>query len=76
MRKIKYLGVILNGKFFWIPHIQQICNRLSSAFWGLDKLRDCVDIPTLKAVYYCLVYPHLQYCITSWGLVSTTALNS
>ena len=40
------------------PHIQQICNRLSSASWGLHKLRDYVDIPTLKGLYYCLVYPH------------------
>ena len=29
----------------------------------------------LKTVYYALIYSYLQYCVSKWGLASTTALD-
>ena len=37
------------------------------------KLRQYVDIPTLKTLYFSLIYSHLQYCISSWGLAHANA---
>jgi len=34
-----------------------------------------VDLNTLKTVYYSLIYSHLQYCISTWGMASRNALN-
>ena len=47
---------------------------LSKGCWALLKLRNDVDLTTLKTVYYSLVYSYLQYCISSWGLASTSTL--
>ena len=33
------------------------------------------DTTTLKTVYYALIYSNLQYCVSTWGLASTTALD-
>ena len=33
-----------------------------------------LDINMLKTVYYSLIYSHVQYCITTWGVASATAL--
>ena len=33
-----------------------------------------VDEQTLRSVYHCLIYSHLQYCISSWGTASKSTL--
>ena len=58
--QIKYLGVNFDEKLTWKIYIQYICNRLSSGSWALLNLRNYVGIDTLKAVYYSLIYSHLQ----------------
>ena len=60
---------------YWKPYIQQICSKLSSGSWAILKLRQYVDLLTLKTVYFSLIYSHLQYCISSWGLAHANALN-
>jgi len=59
----------------WKPYIQLVCSKLSRGSWTLLKLRNYVNTKTLKIVYHSLVYSHLQYCITSWGLASRRILD-
>ena len=75
VNEIKYLGVIFNDKLSWKSHIQHVCSKLSNGSWKLLKLRNYVDTTTLKTVYYALMYSYLQYCVSTWGLASTTALD-
>ena len=35
-----------------------------------------MDEPTLKTVYYGLIYPHIQYCISSYGNAAASNLYS
>ena len=72
--QLKYLVVIIDTKVSWKPYIQYLCSKLSSGSWALLKLRAYVNISVLKTVYYSLIYSHLQYCITTWGLASCNAL--
>ena len=75
VNEIKYLGVICNDKLFWKSYIQHVCSKLSSGSWALLKLRNYVDTTTLKTVYYALIYSYLHYCVLTWGLAATTALD-
>ena len=69
------MGVIFNDTLSWKSHIQHVCFKLSSGSWAQLKLRNYVDSTTLKTVYYALIYFYLQYCVSTWGLASTTALD-
>ena len=73
--QIKYLGVFFDEKLSWKKHIQYIYSKLSSGSWALLKLWNYVDISTLKIAYYSLIYFHLQYCISSWGLAAASNLD-
>ena len=40
---------------------------MSKACGALSKLRHCVDLNTLKNVYYALVHSYLRYGVIAWG---------
>ena len=66
------MDVIFNDKLSWKSHIHHVCSKLSSGPWVLLKLRNYVDT---TIVYYALIYSCLQYCVSTWGLASTIALD-
>ena len=66
---------MFDDKLTWKPHIKQLCIQLSRESWTILKLRNYVNLLALKAVYYSFVFSHLQYCISTWGLASKTALD-
>ena len=70
----KYLGIIIDDKLNWKSHIQKLKSKLASQCYALTKLKPYVDEATLKMVYYSLIYPHLQYCISTWGSASPSNL--
>ena len=55
VKEIVFLGVILDEHISWKPHISHVARRISKSMGIICKL------------YYSLVYPYLQYCITIWG---------
>lgn len=64
---IKYLGVKIDHKLKWNKHVNYIKNKIAKASYILCKIRHYVNIQTLKMLYYSLVHPHLNYCLTAWG---------
>ena len=74
--EVKYLGVIIDQNINWISHVKLIKSRMAKCTWALTKLRPYTNINTLKLIYYTLAYPHLQYCISSWGGALNSALDS
>jgi hypothetical protein len=75
VKKVKYLGVIFDAKLTWNAHIEKVTNSISKGCWAIARLKPYVNIPTLRTVYYSLIYPHLQYCIICWGSAAQTHLN-
>ena len=71
----KYLGVIINDKLDWKDHIANLRSKLSRNSYAISKLKPYVNKATLKLTYYSLIYPHLQYCISSWGGAANSNLD-
>ena len=69
----KYLGVTIDDKLNWKPHLNNLKSSLSRACYAICKLKSYANIKTLKNVYYSLFYSKLKYCISSYG--STTPTN-
>ena len=71
---VKYLGVVIDEKMSWKNHVNYLCSKLAKGCWTISKLRNYVDLHTSRILYYSLIYPHLQYCISSWGRATKSVL--
>ena len=65
--KMKYLGVIIDNKITWIPHITYVKNKVSKCIGIMFKARNDLKRDTLINLYHSYIYPYLIYCIEAWG---------
>ena len=63
----KFLGVIIDCKLNWSPHITYISKKVAKGVGIILKARKLFDQETLLTLYYTFVYPYLNYCIHVWG---------
>ena len=71
---VKYLGVLIDSKLTFKPHIDELSKKISRAIGILQKLRYFVSTKILIMVYYAIVYPFLLYGILVWGSTSKSLL--
>lgn len=71
----KYLGIYIDDNLNWNSHIHYITKKVLKACGAIAKLRHCVDIDTLKNVYYALVHSYLRYGLMVWGNTTSSALS-
>ena len=67
---VKYLGVLLDNKLSWKPHIDYISNKISRTVGILSKLRHSLLHDILLKMYKSLLQPLLLYGISIWGQAS------
>ena len=65
--KLKYLGVIINDKITWIPHIIYVKYKVSKGIGTMFKARNYLKRNALVNLYHSFIYPYLIYCIEAWG---------
>ena len=71
---IQYLDVLIGNNLNRKQQIKEQCSKVARGSWTLNQLKHLVDEQTLRSVYHCLIYSHLQYCISSWGTASKSTL--
>ena len=71
---LKYLGVLLDNRLSWKPHVQRVKTQLSGACGILSKLKHYTTLPVLKFVYNSLIHPYLNYSILNWGRASNATI--
>ena len=74
-KSVKYLGIMIDSNLNWERQITTVSNKISKGCWAISRLRPFVNSTVLRLIYFTLIYPHLLYCITSWGTASQTHLN-
>ena len=72
--KLKYLGVLLENKLSWKPHVQKLKTQLSRACGIISKLKHYTTKSVLKVVYNSLIHPYLNYSILNWGRASNATI--
>jgi hypothetical protein len=65
-----FLGITLDSKLQWGPHIANLSNRLSSAAFAVSKIRQLTDVKTALLVYFSYFYSIMSYAILLWGSAS------
>ncbi len=62
----KYLGVTIDSKLRWKPHINIITNRANNILGLLKRNLRNAPTPVKEKAYNTLVRPHLEYCSSVW----------
>ena len=69
--KIKYLGLILDNKLNWKPHICELSKKLGRAVGLVYKVRKLFSPSALRSLYFSLFNSHLSYGLVVWGNASS-----
>ena len=64
---IKFLGIIIDNRLTWKPHLENIINKISKFTGIFYRIKNCCNVDCLILMYYSLVYPNLMYCSALWG---------
>lgn len=70
-----YLGLKIDHRFNWGPHIEHVCNKLRSILSKLCVLRHKVPYNTLRLLYMSLADSVISYGLASYGRTFKTSLN-
>ena len=63
----KFLGVEIDEKLTWLPHIKQVEKKISSALFMIRHIRYKINRTTALKLYDTLILPYLNYCNILWG---------
>jgi len=74
VEQYKYLGVIIDKKLSWEPHIQYVNKKIRSMIYAFRQLREVLTVDHCRRVYYAYIQSTLQYGILAWGGASTSVL--
>ena len=69
---IKYLGVIIDSKLSFAPHIKYIEFKLTRANGIISRIKSTLPKDALLKLYYALFQPHFIYGLTVWGTTYPT----
>lgn len=68
---LKHLGLTLDNNLSWNTHIDNLCNKLSSAIFAIKRTSAVSSPEATKIAYHALFQSHLQYGIVLWGGASS-----
>lgn len=71
----KYLGLIIDDKLTWKPHILYLKSKLSKALGLLFKARWYLNKHSLLLLLHSLFITHLEYGILCWGRCGKPAMD-
>ena len=75
VKEIKFLGVIIEEKISWKPHIKHIQTKLSRSISILAKAKQFLNSKSLLILYNSIVLPYLSYCSEVWGNTYRSSLH-
>ena len=71
----KFLGIYVDENLNWKEHVNLIASRVFKSIGIITKARFYLSMPSLRTLYFALVYPYLQYAATVWDSTYKTTLN-
>ena len=73
--EIRFLGIIVDNKLCWKPHINYIKSKISKSIAVLYKVKDFLNQVSLYNLYCSFILPNISYCVEVWGNTYKQILN-
>ena len=67
VENFNFLGLTLNEKLNWTPHLTTIARKIARGIGILKRLKPLLPSSSQKTLYYSLVHCHFQYQLLNWG---------
>jgi len=74
-KSFKLLGVHFDEYLSFDHHIKHICSKISKSLYCINKIKDFVDLESLKKLYFAMIHSHIAYCINIYGSANPTTLS-
>ena len=68
LQKLSFLGVTIDSKLNWKPHINRVSNIVARSIGILNKLKQYFPPEILLTLYHTLILPYLSYCNIAWAV--------
>ena len=66
-KRVKYIGVILDGHLTWRDHIDYISTKINRNIGAIKRIRNSLPKEYFEMLYKTIVEPHFSNCNTVWG---------
>ena len=74
LKKVEFLGVIIDENLNWEPHIQHLTQKLNSSIIMIKRIIKFIPKSEYTKIYDALFKSHMSYCISSWGAIPDSKL--
>ena len=73
-KSYRYLGLLVDEKFSWGCHINEVCMKLSQVAGIIFKIRTLLSKEALMLVYHALVSSKIRYGLICWATAAQSLL--
>ena len=72
----RFLGVIVDDKLSWAPHIRTLKTKMSRYVGIMYKIKSSLPIQARLQIFHSFVQSHNNYCSLVWGFASRSNIES
>ena len=73
---VRFLGILIDEKLNWEPHIEHLVSKLKMTIVMLKRITKFIPKSEYRKLYESLFKSHMNYCISCWGEVSESKLQT
>lgn len=67
VKEYKYLGIIIDYRLCWYPHVQYVKKNLRKFIYAFNQLSEVLSVDQRRTVYFAYVQSVLLYGIIGWS---------
>jgi hypothetical protein len=76
VESMKILGLVIDEKISFQPHLKQIKPKLFSFMFALKRVRHLISFETAKSMYYAFFHSKLLYMNIIWNAVNRSGMDA